>query len=254
MLAVSFNALTGAPTNTPIYGQGMIMQGGRTNTLLWAPAARDLTTFSGVAASTSHEASRTSSTIFLRLLRENIRITTSDSTPWLWRRIVFSSKDTVFKQLQPSETGGAKNAAPYIESSNGYGRLLQQWDTAAGSGNTAAAQQELLFKGKRDVDWSDSITAKVDTRIVNLHYDKTTIIRSGNDTGTYHVTKRVHQFNKTYIYNEDEVGDVMDTSVWTSRGKGHADIFIMDIFQNFLGSASTLLNFTPTATLYWHER
>lgn len=254
MQAVSFNSDLGVPTNDPRPGVGAVIRGGRTSMFLWSPTARDLTDSTGVANGVSYESSRTASTIYLRLLSEKIRMSTSDSTPWIWRRIVITTKSPLWRTLIPTEATSGKNKFPYIETTNGFSRLLQQWDDLAGSPETQKTILDDLFRGKQGKDWSDPITAPVDTLTLNKLYDKTVTIRSGNDTGTVRMTRRTHTFNKTFRYFEDENGQFQDSAHWSSLGKGMGDVFIVDFFSNFIGGASTLLKFEPEATLYWHEK
>lgn len=221
--------------------------------LLWSPTARDLTDGGGTANPVSLEASRTSSTIYLRLLSEKIKMSTSDSTPWIWRRIVVSTKNPQFRTLVSTEAAG-KNASPYIETSNGMGRLLQQWDATGGNSATQTLILDEVFRGNQGKDWSDPITAPVDTLNITKHYDKTTVIRSGNDSGTYRMTRRTHTFNRTFRYDEDENGQFQSSDYWSTSGKGMGDVFVLDFFSNFIGGTSAKFKFEPEATLYWHER
>lgn len=254
MQAVSYNGDNGAPTNDARPGVGLVLQGGRTNMTLWCPTARDLTDFNSIAHSTVIESARTASTVFQRLLSEKIRLTTSDSVPWVWRRIVVSTKSIDWRRLIPLEATTGKNPSPYLETSNGMARLLQQWDTYAGSTASQGAILDDLFRGTRGKDWTDPMTAPVDTLVITKHYDKTTVIRSGNDSGTVKMTRRTHAINRTFRYDEDENGQYQDSTYWSAPGKGMGDVFIIDFFSNLIGGASSLLKFDTTATMYWHER
>lgn len=254
MQSVSYNGDNGAPTNDARPGVGLVLQGGRTNMILWSPTARDLTDANGIANSTVYESARTSSTVYQRLLSEKIRLTTSDSIPWIWRRIVVSTKAEEWRRLIPLEATTGKNASPYIETSNGMGRLLQQWDTYAGSTATQNLLLSDLFRGTQGKDWTDPMIAPIDTLVMTKHYDKTTVIRSGNDSGTVKMTRRTHTINRTFRYDEDENGQFQDSAYWSAPGKGMGDVFILDFFSNLIGGTSSLLKFDTTATMYWHER
>lgn len=254
MQPLSYNTDLGVPTNDARPGVGAHVRGGRTSMFLWSPTARDLTDNAGQASGVSFESARTASTIYLRLLSEKIRMSTSDSTPWIWRRIVVTTKNVYWRSLNTTEATAGKNARPYIETTNGYSRLLQQWDDLAGNPETQKLIFDDLFRGKQGKDWSDPITAPLDTLNITKLYDKTTTIRSGNDTGTVRMTRRTHTFNKTFRYFEDENGQYQDSAHWSALGKGMGDVFIIDLFSNFIGGATTLLKFEPEATLYWHER
>lgn len=221
---------------------------------MWCPTARDLTDNAGQANSTVYESGRTASTIYLRLLSERMRLSTNDSQPWLWRRIVVATKNPFFRSLDSTESGGSKNNRPFIETSSGFGRLFQQWDLAAGSAQSQRNVLETLFRGKQGKDWSDPLIAPIDTLNITKLYDKTTSIRSGNDSGIIRLTRRTHTFNRTFRYGEDENGEFQDTSYWSPPGKGMGDVFIIDFFSSTISTASSLLRVDSEATLYWHER
>lgn len=254
MQAVSYNGDNGAPTNDARPGVGLYLMGGRTNMIMWSPTARDLTDNNRIANSTVFESGRTASTVFQRLVSERIRLSTNDSVPWIWRRIVVSTKAGEWRRLESAEATSGKNAAPYIETSNGMGRLLQQLDQFSGSPNSQAIILDDLFRGTQGKDWTDPMIAPVDTLVVTKHYDKTTVIRSGNDSGTVKMTRRTHAINRTFRYDEDENGQYQDSSYWSAPGKGMGDVYIIDFFSNLIGGASSLLKFDTTATMYWHER
>jgi len=254
MQAVSYNADNGDPTNTARPGTGLILKGGRTNMILWSPTARDLTDNSALANSVVYESGRTASTVYLRLLAEKMRLSTNDSQPWLWRRIVVSTKSTLWRELNTSEATPGKNARPYIETTNGFGRLFQQWDTYAGSPLSQRSVLDQLFRGQQGKDWTDPLIAPIDTLNVTKLYDKTTSIRSGNDSGIMRITRRTHHFNKTFRYFEDENGEFQDSSYWSPQSKGMGDVFILDFFSSTVSTATSLLRVDSEATLYWHER
>jgi len=254
MQPVSYNSDTGVPTPTARPGVGGVFRGGRTNMIVWSPTARDLTDNAGQANSVVFESGRTASTVFLRLLSEKIRISTSDSTPWIWRRIVVSTKSILYRTASELTPPTGYQTSPYIETSNGFGRLVQQFDAAGGFPTTETNIVDSLFRGKQGKDWVDPITAPVDNLLCTVLYDKTTVIKSGNDSGVYRVTRRTHTFNKTFRYAEDENGQFQDSTYWSPQGKGFGDVFVIDFFSNFIGGATSLFKFEPEATMYWHER
>lgn len=121
---------------------------------------------------------------------------------------------------------------------------------------TVLAQQNLLFKGAYNTDWNDIILAPVDTTRVDLKYDKTWTICSGNTSGAIKERKLWHPMNKNLVYNDDENGEGEDTSYFSVGDKrGMGDYYVLDVFQAGTGaSASDLLNVFSNSTLYWHEK
>lgn len=224
---------------------------------LWAPTARTFIQAAGGAATTVQEAMRTASVCYMRGVKENIRIQTSSGLPWLWRRVCFRFRisQSAFSTVVSGDTP-TQAYSPFIETtSNGYERL---WFNQAvnAMGNTTYAQNDILFKGRQGVDWYDIMTAPVDTRRVDLSYDKTRRIASGNASGVHREYKLWHPMNKNIVYNDDETGENEEGSPYSVRDKqGMGDYIIMDYFSCGIGGTSSdLLNIRSTSSLYWHEK
>jgi len=188
----------------------------------------------------------------MRGVSELIHIQSSSALPWKWRRICFALKDP---SAFASGTGATLNYPGYIESSDGYTRA---WINALVNNDTPALEnfQGLLFQGRRLVDWDDFMLAKVDTRRVDLKFDKTRLIQSGNDTGVFKKYPHWHPMNKNLVYDDDESGDVMQASNFSVTDKrGMGDYVIVDLFQGHgTGSASDILRVKSETSIYWHEK
>jgi len=112
-----------------------------------------------------------------------------------------------------------------------------------------------LFKGVENVDWRDYFIAKVDPDRYTVMSDRTTLVNAGNATGSVRLLKEWHPFNKSLVYNDDEDGEDMTTSEFSTLGKrGMGDVFIVDFYQATVADASGSLALDFEATLYWHER
>lgn len=222
---------------------------------VWCATARDLTLNGGGAGVVSQEASRTSTTCYLRGVSEQIRIQTSSATPFLWRRIAFCIRgNTPFNALAPTDTP-VQTLPPFVDASSGMGR---PWinQSLNNTGNTTSAQLGILFKGTAGQDWDDVMTAQPDNRRIDLKYDRTRVIRSGNQNGTILDFKIWHRMNKNLVYDDDEAGEVETSSYYSVNDKrGMGDFYIMDFIQAGAGGTTTdLLRIGSTATLYWHEK
>lgn len=143
----------------------------------------------------------------------------------------------------------------YRETSNGYQRFWN-WPTAV----QRSAIYAILFKGAEAADWEVSrggiITAPLDRTRINVKYDKTRTLKSGNADGTMRSYKLWHPMRQTLVYDEDEEGDAQNTTSMSTTGKpGMGDYYVVDIFVPLLG-ATTLdaIKIDSTSTLYWHER
>lgn len=200
------------------------------------------------------EAVRTSTTCYMRGLKEKIRLSTNDGSQWLWRRICFTTKgDNIHAFAVPGYNIAKRNDV------NGFQRLVNDvYQAAAGTGG-ANVRDEILdavFKGTKNIDWSDVMTAPVDTRRVTVYHDKTTQIASGNQNGKQIVCNRWHPMNKNLVYDDEQDGESTDPysySVVSKQGMG--DYYVIDMIRSAVpqGTGSALA-FTPEATLYWHEK
>lgn len=249
---------TGA-SQTPAFTQ-LVLNGGSTNAnflngfVLFTPTARDLSLLAGGAGSVGQEAMRTSTTCYMRGLSENIRVQTSTQTPWLWRRICFASRDPTFRGYAGGDTPTTTNFN-WVETSNGYARSAINL-TVNAAPVTQANIEGLLFRGRQGVDWIDAIVAPLDTRRVDVKYDKTFKLHSGNGSGYYSEKKLWHPMNKNLVYDDDENGEVEDTIVWSVTDKrGMGDYHIIDMFSCLLGGTSTdQLAVNYNSSIYWHEK
>lgn len=191
----------------------------------------------------------------MRGFAENLRIQTSSALPWFHRRICFTIKgNSPFNIAQTGDTP-INPTLPYVETSAGLERLwLNQ--TVNSMGDTIAAQQDRLFKGVRLQDWNDLIVAPVDTSRVTLKFDKTWVIKSGNQSGTLTSRKLWHGMNKTIVYDDDESGVAEASSHFSVDSRaGMGDYYVYDIFQPGIGGTATdLISVISNSTMYWHER
>lgn len=256
MLTWSNTSPTGA--SQTIARNTAFVNGTQNATFLWQATAMDLAAVSdsGRGNLFVNVAERTSMTCFMRGLSEHIRIQTSSGLPWFHRRICFCSRGiSPFNSLVSGDTPVQGGTTTFSDTSVGMERLWanQGVNTVP---NTIAAQQEVLFKGAFNTDWNDPIVAPVDTTRVDLKYDKTWVIRSGNASGTLVERKLWHPMNKNLVYNDDESGENDATSYYSTASKqGMGDYYVYDIIQPGIGgTAADLFNIFSNSTLYWHEK
>lgn len=201
---------------------------------------------------TSHLGSlsaRTASNTFARGYSETVKVVTNDGMPWSWRRIVFNLKGRRLTSVESLATGATQQWSRFV-AGKGYERVIN---------NIYSGQdfQQLMFRGDRDVDWYDEMTAPIDTTNIKLLSDKTTRIAGGNEEGVQIIRKLWYPFNKTLLYRDDELAEGItgntDMSVESRVGMG--DVYIVDMFLARAGATSTSqLLFAAEGTYYWHER
>lgn len=225
---------------------------------VFTPTSMDLNSGADVQNSLVDSSLRTSQTCFIRGFAENIRIETSTGLPWYWRRIVFTAKSAVWFNFSPNDTPTQTNSGvtSSIESStNGWERLyFNQYVNA--SPDTISRMQRDIFRGEQNRDWSDPLTATIDTARVDLKSDRLCVIKSGNQVGTNRSFKVFYPCNKNLTYNDDESGVVEQTSSFSVQDKrGMGNLHVLDIFMPGTGGATgDILKLTSTSTMYWHEK
>lgn len=209
--------------------------------IIWSPTTRE---YASPGNASDH--ARRSQSPFYRGLSERIRIKTSNSSPWLWRRILFAMKG----DLDPS-------VAFHLKTGNRYLRGMALLSDGSITGNTAQGLiNNQIFNGTPGNDWNDVMLAKTDTNTVTIMYDKTVQLKSGNDTGIIRDVKLWHPMNKTLYYEYDENGSFDVSFMTAAPGKrGMGDVYVYDLFQpHTFDEDGGSLEFNPNATIYWHEK
>lgn len=239
-------------------GPGPLVVNGVTGYVgIFCPTAMDLTNDANVPNTIIYDQFRTSRTCFMKGFSEHLRIQTNSGVPWYWRRICFTAKSDDFLQYASGEVGLVDTSGfpAFIETSNGMQRIWRN-QTINNATNTLATWRDVIFKGTIDRDWSDILTAPVDTARVDLKYDHVMTIRSGNSNGTVKYHKNWYRMNKNLVYDDDEQGKEMKTSFQSTQDKrGMGDYLILDIIQSGVGATSSdLLSANATSTMYWHEK
>ena len=253
------NTSTNSGASVTIGPGPMLVNGASQYVGIWTPTCMDLNNGTGNAPNPVTDSSlRTAQTCFIRGLNENIRIETSTGLPWYWRRVVFCAKDSTWPLFSPNDTPTQTNtgSTDALESStNGWERLyFNQYVNNAP--DTITRWQRVLFRGEQNRDWSDPITASIDTARVDLKSDKLVVIKSGNQSGTNRSFKLWYPANKNLTYADDESGVNESTSAYSVLDKwGMGNMHVLDMFIPGTGAGTgDQLKLTSTSTLYWHER
>lgn len=252
---LSFSNTTATGASQTIARNTAFVNATQSGYFLFCPTDMNLAANGGGANLKVNVAQRTSTTCFMRGFSEHLRVQTSSGLPWFHRRICFTTRgQTSFNIIDPADTQ-VQASGNSIDTSSGQQRLWLN-SQINNQPNTVSNQQAQLFKGKKDIDWNDIIIAPVDTSRVDLKYDKTWVIKSGNQSGTLISRKLWHSMNKNLVYRDDEEGEAMETqysSVASKQGMG--DYYILDLFQAGVGGgAGDVLNVFSNSTLYWHEK
>lgn len=251
MQTITTSGAAGTPI-APAYGPTFV-NGTDGGLFLWCATAT-VDTLGSAPNPISADAGRTSDTCYMRGLSEHIRIQTSSPAPWFHRRICFATRSSVFRFGVDSSP--VNTVAVYYDDS---ARGMERWAQNMANNNaplTVSAWLGILFKGAEGVDWSDRIIAPVDTTRVDLKFDKTWTLMSGNNNGIVKERKLWHPMNKNIQYDEDESGENEATTYFSVQDKrGMGDYYVLDLIQAGTGAtASDLMRVTYNSTLYWHEK
>lgn len=232
--------------------QPAILRGGDAQnfTLLWCATARDNeTNEAGTPGRKFDTSTRSASSCYMVGLKETVEVQVLNGLPWQWRRICFTAKagSTLDGLLTVSAIAPA--FTPVTQTSSGYQRVLNAVPNPT-------PLYGLVFQGGQNVDWSNPITAKLDSERITIKYDRTISIASGNDEGVIRKYRRYHPMGHNLEYNDDEEGgNTLANQFSVTSKKGMGDYWIMDIILPRVGSSNDdLMTFGTETTLYWHER
>lgn len=221
---------------------GSIPAGSTCHCVLFMPTARK-------SNPTDNAQQRQNDVCFMKGYAEKVEMKSSTSSPWVWRRLVFT--------LKGDEIRDALGPAQLHSPGNSYQRRMYLASDGSTTGNNVqAALWNEIFEGSPGSDWLDVITAKTSTKYVTFISDKTVILRSGNDSGFVTHRRVYYPFNKNLVYDDKEVGSFATPNYYSTDGKpGMGDAYVVDLFQpQGTDVDSGILNVQMHATLYWHEK
>lgn len=236
-------------TETPgtfVLGGAVIPAGtGAVNQFLWCATARPAESTLGVAGSAIDKAIRTNTNCFMRGLKENVSLRTNSGLAWRWRRICFTMKgDTLNFGVNDPDTSNVAR-----QTSNGMMRLVHE------DLSTIDRVTQVVFRGQNQTDWVNHFIAPIDTRKINLKFDRTRVIQSNNNSGTVRYYKDWFPMNHNIYYDDEENGDKTNVNMFSVENKqGMGDYYVYDIFEPQGGTSEDAIQFEPQARLYWHEK
>ncbi|QCS37563.1 capsid protein [Tortoise genomovirus 9] len=211
----------------------------------WVSTARPAL-LNGALAPPIADATRTSTSCYMRGLKETITIATNSGAPWMWRRICFTLKgDDLTAYVGSNFTWWRATAT------QGITRNLTSIYAHIPALN---AFRDLVFDGQEGFDWADAFTAKLDTKRIGVKYDKTITLNAGNSNGQIRSMQRWHTMNHNLEYSDEEQGGILTTGPYSVSSKvGMGDYYVVDMFRG-VGTATDTLSFGVQSKIYWHEK
>lgn len=219
----------------------------------WIPTFRTMDTSPQVGAPLStvkDSATRTATVCYMRGLKETNYFVQNDGSSWQWRRICFTLKGPEIYSLTQSGTTLA------LLTSSGYKRVVN--DALISGSAMSSALLNLIFKGTVNSDWNNTFNAPLDTERISVKYDRFRYLNTGNQNGRGRTLSQWMPMNKNLHYDDEENGGVVTGQGPSARTKaGMGDYYIVDFFNcpapQGTGSSS-VLEWSPSASLYWHEK
>lgn len=192
------------------------------------------------------KATRTSTSCYMRGLKETITIATTTGAPWMWRRVCFTLKGDAL-------TGLVGNNFTWWRATSNQG-VVRNVTNIYASTNALNALKNCIFAGAEQYDWANVFNAKLDTERISVKYDKTRTFSSGNANGIIRNMRMWFPMNHNIVYDDDEIaGSVVTTPYSTTAKPGMGDYYIVDFIQG-VGTNTDRMNFSIEGKLYWHEK
>jgi len=242
---------------TDVTKQPLNVRGNSTFISFWTATAMNIKRDGGYNT-IADVGARTSTTCYMRGLSEHWRIQTSSGVPWFHRRICFTVTDANFVFF--AQAAPLLGQQTYVDvPGEGMQRLLENFAESPGGARDApfAYYTDVLFKGQRNTDWNDFITAKVDDKRVKVKYDRVRTITSGNANGTVRSFKFWHPMNTNLTYDDDQSGEQTNVTNYyaAETNQKMGNYLVVDIVQPGAGASATdLFRVAAEATMYWHEK
>lgn len=219
----------------------------------WIPTFRNMDASPQVGATTStvkDSATRTATVCYMRGLKESNYFLQNDGSAWQWRRVCFTLKGPEVYSQTVSGTTVA------LQTTSGYKRVVN--DALISQQALGNQLLNIMFKGTANADWNNVFNAPLDTERITVKYDRFRYLTTGNQNGRGRTISHWMPMNKNLHYDDEENGGYITSTGASSRTKaGMGDYYVVD-FMNCpapqqAGSASTL-DWSPSASLYWHEK
>ncbi|UBQ66265.1 Cap protein [finch CRESS-DNA virus] len=213
---------------------GVLVTGDEVVMNMWAPATRS---YDEVENS---PADRNSTKVYFVGVKESLYMYAN--TPFIWRRVVFWSYNRYL-------------FAESVENSEGtrYRRSEQFGPT------THPELVEEIFEGTLNTDYQNRtlFDAKVDRSKIRVISDRRRIINPGMERGALRDMKLWTNVRRRIIYDDDEFGRNVASSVWSAQTPGSmGNLYILDLFSvginSVAGSEAGSVRYNST-TVYWRE-
>lgn len=246
------------PGLSPTISQELNVTGGSAGTFATSYLIGNVTARTVDQVASGNPAKMSTDRPYIRGIKENLIISSDDSTHWRWRRIVFRAKDPRWHVVvNPANNDTIEYPVTLADGSGVVHRpakLFNGTDTADTSYRNAFLNG--MFMGTQNTDYQNSFTARTNTDFATVIYDRTRTLMSSNDSGFTRQFGHWIPYNGNLYHTYKQDGDESGIGIFSTTGaKGKGDVYILDMFQGSLSAgADNVLNVQGTSTLYWHEK
>jgi len=202
---------------------------------LWAPLTRNF------EETENSPADRNATKVFFVGIKESLYMFAN--TPFIWRRVVFWSFNRYLFAESVENTDGTRyrRSEPFTPTT--HPELVEE-----------------LFEGTLDVDWQRRtlFDAKIDRGKIKVVSDRRRIINPGMERGAMRDMKLWTSVRRQVIYDDDEFGRDIASSVWSAQTPGSmGNLYVLDLFSIPIGSVAVgpeagNVRYNST-TVYWRE-
>lgn len=230
--------------------------------MLWCPTSR-----AKAGRAQESKMARTADDCYYKGISEKIHISTSDSEPWQWRRIVFTKKNVFDADLLARSS--------YVKETEELEDI--QLSTSAIPPNTSVVQQGLrrysrnldlldgvernylvneIVMGTFGVDWADIMIAPMNKYSIHVMSDVKRNLRSGNNAGIMKDYNMWIPLNKTMRYESGEAGSIDINTTFAGQDSPLDDVYVLDIFRKSQtpDSVTSTATMSSVAKVYWHQK
>lgn len=207
-------------------GIAQVNDDGNLHFMIWSPSQR-------LGSGNSLGQQREKSRVYIRGLRERMRLHSQDNTVWEHRRIVLSADILLCGGL--TKDGGTT--------------YYRNTDTD----RIPLSGIQSLMTGNPGIDYDDTFFAKFSKSECKVHYDKIDVIDPHGSGNFIRHKKYWHQFNAMATYADIEQGSQTSFSGQLRANLGLANVYVIDFFRSSGNTESYPLDVEFEPTWYWHE-
>lgn len=178
------------------------------------------------------ETARLKESVTVRGVAERVNYELTGSSPFVHRRVIFSSHEKWNVGVLVDNGQGTSGRAQAVEADDMAIRFLDG-----------------VFGGRRDVDWSDQFVATLDKKLCTVVDDTVLPINPSGD-GFIKMSKRWVDIKKEMTYADEGFSG---SSCWSSATSPLGNVYCLDIYSNRADEDEGEVTVSSQMKFYWAE-